>query len=72
MTEIGHFPMSENYPRFKGYLHQALTIIADKTGVFPLERHSIGGHRSASGVGSCVASICSPGSSSGQRAPFAQ
>jgi pimeloyl-ACP methyl ester carboxylesterase len=28
MKEIGHFPMSENYPVFKGYLQQALSLIA--------------------------------------------
>lgn len=33
MTEIGHFPMSENYPRFKEYLHQALQIVARKTNI---------------------------------------
>jgi pimeloyl-ACP methyl ester carboxylesterase len=27
MEEIGHFPMSENYPRFAGYLKQALAEI---------------------------------------------
>jgi len=27
MKEIGHFPMSENYPRFAGYLKQALAEI---------------------------------------------
>ena len=32
MSEIGHFPMSENYPRFKTYLQQALEIISTKTG----------------------------------------
>ncbi|MCA1731396.1 MAG: alpha/beta hydrolase, partial [Actinobacteria bacterium] len=32
MEGIGHFPMSENYPRFKGYLQQALRIIEDRTG----------------------------------------
>src|SRR3954452_4468702 len=32
MSEIGHFPMSENYPRFKTYLEQALEMIARKTG----------------------------------------
>lgn len=32
MTEIGHFPMSENYPRFKGYLEQALDSVASQTG----------------------------------------
>ena len=31
--KIGHFPMSENYPVFKGYLQQALTSIAQKSGV---------------------------------------
>lgn len=33
MKEIGHFPMSENYPRFSEYLKQALQIITDKTRV---------------------------------------
>ena len=28
MKEIGHFPMSENYPVFKGYLQQALSLLA--------------------------------------------
>lgn len=32
MTEIGHFPMSENYPVFRGYLKDALRIIREKTG----------------------------------------
>ena len=27
MEDIGHFPMSENYPVFKGYLEQALEHI---------------------------------------------
>ena len=27
MKEIGHFPMSENYPVFKGYLQQALSLL---------------------------------------------
>ncbi len=33
MTEIGHFPMSENYPRFAGYLRQALDLVARRTGM---------------------------------------
>src|SRR5947209_6655018 len=32
MNDIGHFPMSENYPLFKEYLQQALRIIEDRTG----------------------------------------
>ena len=32
MTDIGHFPMSENYPVFRGYLKEALRIIKEKTG----------------------------------------
>ena len=32
MEGIGHFPMSENYPVFKGYLEQALRTIADRLG----------------------------------------
>lgn len=32
MKEIGHFPMSENYPVFAGYLRQALEMIRNKTG----------------------------------------
>jgi pimeloyl-ACP methyl ester carboxylesterase len=32
MSEIGHFPMSENYPHFKTYLTQALEMIDRKTG----------------------------------------
>jgi pimeloyl-ACP methyl ester carboxylesterase len=32
MKEIGHFPMSENYPRFKPYLQQALGLIAARSG----------------------------------------
>ncbi len=31
MKEIGHFPMSENYPRFAGYLKQALRRIEERT-----------------------------------------
>jgi pimeloyl-ACP methyl ester carboxylesterase len=31
MKAIGHFPMSENYPVFKGYLVQALDLIRTKT-----------------------------------------
>ena len=31
MSEIGHFPMSENYPRFRTYLDQALEMIAQRT-----------------------------------------
>ena len=30
MKEIGHFPMSENYPVFRGYLKQALDLVRDK------------------------------------------
>ncbi|MCW2726423.1 MAG: carboxylesterase [Frankiales bacterium] len=30
MKEIGHFPMSENYPRFKTYLQQALGTLRSK------------------------------------------
>ncbi len=33
MEKIGHFPMSENYPVFKGYLEQALEKIGKKSGV---------------------------------------
>ena len=33
MEGIGHFPMSENYPVFKGYLEQALESIESKVGV---------------------------------------
>lgn len=33
MEAIGHFPMSENYPVFKGYLVQALDLIGAKTSV---------------------------------------
>ena len=33
MKDIGHFPMSENYPVFKGYLVQALSLIRTKTSV---------------------------------------
>ena len=32
MTDIGHFPMSENYPLFRNYLKEALAIIREKTG----------------------------------------
>jgi len=32
MQDIGHFPMSENYPVFKRYLEQALEIIESKIG----------------------------------------
>jgi len=32
MEGIGHFPMSENYPVFKGYLQQALQSIESKLG----------------------------------------
>ena len=32
MKEIGHFPMSENYPVFAGYLKQALEAIKAKKG----------------------------------------
>lgn len=34
MKDIGHFPMSENYPVFKGYLEQALEFIEERA---PLE-----------------------------------
>lgn len=30
MKEIGHFPMSENYPVFGRYLKQALGILKEK------------------------------------------
>jgi pimeloyl-ACP methyl ester carboxylesterase len=30
MEDIGHFPMSENYPVFKGYLEQALEHIESR------------------------------------------
>ena len=30
MKEIGHFPMSENYPVFKRYLQQALQMIEQR------------------------------------------
>ncbi len=30
MKDIGHFPMSENYPVFKGYLEQALEFIEER------------------------------------------
>jgi hypothetical protein len=32
MEDIGHFPMSENYPLFREYLREALRIITDRTG----------------------------------------
>jgi pimeloyl-ACP methyl ester carboxylesterase len=32
MQGIGHFPMSENYPVFKGYLQQALQKLEDRIG----------------------------------------
>jgi pimeloyl-ACP methyl ester carboxylesterase len=32
MQDIGHFPMSENYPVFKGYLEQALDRIEERIG----------------------------------------
>jgi pimeloyl-ACP methyl ester carboxylesterase len=32
MDDIGHFPMSENYPVFKKYLQQALDMIAQRVG----------------------------------------
>jgi pimeloyl-ACP methyl ester carboxylesterase len=32
MTDIGHFPMSENYPLFRIYLKEALRIIREKMG----------------------------------------
>jgi pimeloyl-ACP methyl ester carboxylesterase len=32
MTDIGHFPMSENYPLFRVYLKEALRIIRERTG----------------------------------------
>lgn len=31
MSEIGHFPMSENYPKFRDYLQQALTTLREAT-----------------------------------------
>ena len=31
MEDIGHFPMSENYPLFREYLREALRIIMDRT-----------------------------------------
>ncbi len=31
MEDIGHFPMSENYPLFREYLREALRIIEDRT-----------------------------------------
>jgi len=31
MTDIGHFPMSENYPLFRVYLKEALRIIRERT-----------------------------------------
>lgn len=33
MKEIGHFPMSENYPKFAGYLKRALTEIERRSAV---------------------------------------
>jgi pimeloyl-ACP methyl ester carboxylesterase len=30
MKSIGHFPMSENYPVFKGYLERALSLIEER------------------------------------------
>ena len=30
MKEIGHFPMSENYPVFRGYLIEALEALQSK------------------------------------------
>ena len=32
MREVGHFPMSENYPLFRVYLKEALRIIRERTG----------------------------------------
>jgi pimeloyl-ACP methyl ester carboxylesterase len=32
MEDIGHFPMSENYPLFRVYLKEALRIIQERTG----------------------------------------
>ncbi|GGI98153.1 alpha/beta fold hydrolase [Streptomyces brasiliensis] len=32
MKDIGHFPMSENYPRFAPYLKRALQRIEERTG----------------------------------------
>jgi pimeloyl-ACP methyl ester carboxylesterase len=32
MEDIGHFPMSENYPVFKIYLKEALRIIHERKG----------------------------------------
>jgi pimeloyl-ACP methyl ester carboxylesterase len=31
MTDIGHFPMSENYDVFRVYLKEALRIIRERT-----------------------------------------
>ena len=31
MKDIGHFPMSENYPVFRGYLREALDFIEERT-----------------------------------------
>jgi pimeloyl-ACP methyl ester carboxylesterase len=31
MKDIGHFPMSENYPRFAPYLKRALELIEERT-----------------------------------------
>ena len=33
MTDIGHFPMSENHPVFREYLLQALSKIEQRSGV---------------------------------------
>jgi pimeloyl-ACP methyl ester carboxylesterase len=33
MKDIGHFPMSENYPVFKTYLKQALQKIENRLGM---------------------------------------
>lgn len=33
MKEIGHFPMSENYPAFRGYLLRALELLRAKATV---------------------------------------
>ena len=32
MTDIGHFPMSENYPLFRLYLKVVLKIIRERNG----------------------------------------
>jgi hypothetical protein len=32
MEDIGHFPMSENYPLFRVYLKEALRIVRERKG----------------------------------------